>query len=380
MLLKNAPTHFAPPERKSSDEIQQDVISISNNPVIDSLMTISNGLFAVINDKRQVISLNDSFLKLMGIENVKEALGLRPGEYVKCIHACEMPAGCGTSEYCSTCGAVLSIIAAMDTRKPQDQTCALTIEKDNQNLDLYFSVRSCPIYVEDKVFVLLFLQDISIQQYRACLESSFFHDINNILCALTMKSGLLATKQQAPQEKLQELAIIVQRVVQEVSIQNNMMKSIEPNYQPLYSEVSVNNLLREVELVFQEHPLTLMRNVEVAFPTYDLRLTTDFHLTCRIIVNMVTNALEATREGGTVRVFTEPGANTVTLCVWNEGCIPEEIRRRIFQRNFSTKGTIGRGFGTSSMKLFGEKILGGRITFETSEEAGTFFRFAQIYP
>ncbi|MDU0460952.1 MAG: sensor histidine kinase [Geobacteraceae bacterium] len=343
-------------------------------------MTISNGLFAVINDKRQVISLNDSFLKLMGIENVKEALGLRPGEYVKCIHACEMPAGCGTSEYCSTCGAVLSIIAAMDTRKPQDQTCALTIEKDNQNLDLYFSVRSCPIYVEDKVFVLLFLQDISIQQYRACLESSFFHDINNILCALTMKSGLLATKQQAPQEKLQELAIIVQRVVQEVSIQNNMMKSIEPNYQPLYSEVSVNNLLREVELVFQEHPLTLMRNVEVAFPTYDLRLTTDFHLTCRIIVNMVTNALEATREGGTVRVFTEPGANTVTLCVWNEGCIPEEIRRRIFQRNFSTKGTIGRGFGTSSMKLFGEKILGGRITFETSEEAGTFFRFAQIYP
>jgi len=380
MQLINAPTYFAPPERKSSDEIQQDVISISNNPVIDSLMTISNGLFAVINDKRQVISLNDSFLKLMGIENVKEALGLRPGEYVKCIHACEMPAGCGTSEYCSTCGAVLSIIAAMETKKPQDQTCALTVEKDNQNLDLYFSVRSCPIYVEDKIFVLLFLQDISIQQYRACLESSFFHDINNILCALTMKSGLLATKQQVPQEKLQELAIIVQRVVQEVSIQNNMMKSIEPNYQPLYSEVSVNSLLREVELVFQEHPLTLKRNVAVAFPPYDLNLTTDFHLTCRIVVNMVTNALEATRDGGTVRVFTEPGANTLTLCVWNEGCIPDETRKRIFQRNFSTKGTVGRGFGTSSMKLFGEKILGGRVTFETSEEAGTFFRFTQIYP
>jgi len=136
----------------------------------------------------------------------------------------------------------------------------------------------------------------------------------------------------------------------------------------------------KVELVFQEHPLTLKRNVAVAFPPYDLNLTTDFHLTCRIVVNMVTNALEATRDGGTVRVFTEPGANTLTLCVWNEGCIPDETRKRIFQRNFSTKGTVGRGFGTSSMKLFGEKILGGRVTFETSEEAGTFFRFTQIYP
>lgn len=379
MQFEYAHTHFAEPRRKTKAEMQQDVAAITNNPVIDCLMSISNGLFAVLNDKRQLVALNDAFLKLMGIENVEEALGLRPGEYVHCVHACEMPGGCGTSEYCSTCGAVLSILAALETRTPHEETCALTVEKDNQNIELYFLVRSCPIFIESCVFILLFLQDISSQQYRACLESSFFHDINNILCGLTMKSELLTAKSLPSQEEIHELNTIVQRIVQEVSIQRNMMMAMEPTYHPLYTEVSINSLLSEIELVFRDHPLTLKRTVKVDYPADDFVLTTDFHLTCRIVVNMVTNALEVTPEGGTVRVFTELAANSFTLCVWNEGAIPEDIAKRIFQRNFSTKGALGRGFGSYSMKLFGEKILGGRVSFESSEAAGTTFRFAQIH-
>jgi sensor histidine kinase regulating citrate/malate metabolism len=45
---------------------------------------------------------------------------------------------------------------------------------------------------------------------------------------------------------------------------------------------------------------------------------------------------------------------------------------QLFQRSFSTKGT-GRGIGTYSMKLFGEKYLEGRVDFESTRENGTTF-------
>jgi len=372
------PTHYAPAERKNGVELDEDIRRATTNDFIDGLMKIANGLFAVLNDKRQVLSLNDSFIKLLGVEDTGQILGLRPGETVSCIHACEMPGGCGTSEYCSTCGAVVSIMAALETRQPQERTCALTVEKDGQNVDLYFSVRSCPLVIDDSLYVLLFLQDISMQQYRACLDRTFFHDINNILCALVGKSELLSTRPQPSEEKLKELHHIVLRISQEISIQNSLQKSLDVSYKPLYAEVTANGILSEVDQLFHDHPLTSCRTLEVSPALYDIALTTDFHLASRIVINMVTNALEATQKGGKVALSIQPQHNSVSFCVWNDGAIAEEISRRIFQRNFSTKGSMGRGFGTYSMKLFGERVLGGSVQFKSSEENGTLFSFTLL--
>ncbi|MHC4874743.1 MAG: ATP-binding protein [Planctomycetota bacterium] len=52
----------------------------------------------------------------------------------------------------------------------------------------------------------------------------------------------------------------------------------------------------------------------------------------------------------------------------------EDVKLRVFQRNFSTKADNGRGLGTFSMKLFGEKFLGGSVTFVSTEEEGTVFK------
>lgn len=371
-------TYFAPADRKSAAELGEDITRATTNDFISGLMNIANGLFAVLNDKRQVIALNDSFIKLLGIEDTGQILGLRPGESVNCIHACEMPGGCGTSEYCSTCGAVVSIMAAMETRKPQERTCALTVEKDNQKVDLYFSVRSCPLEIDDDLYVLLFLQDISMQQYRACLDRTFFHDINNILCALIGKSELISRNLQPSEEKLQELHHIVLRVAQEISIQNSLQKSLDVSYKPLYAEVKVNSILTEIDQLFHDHPLTKVRTLEVSYAPYDIPMMTDFHLSSRIVINMVTNALEATPEGGKVVLSAEPHQNSISFCVWNSGVIPEDVALRVFQRNFSTKGSLGRGFGTYSMKLFGEQVLGGSVQFDSLEGKGTTFRFTLL--
>ena len=168
-------THFAPAERATASELVRDISHITNNPIINTLMNVSFGLFAVLNDKRQILSLNRSFLDLLGVENVETILGLRPGEYIGCINATEMPGGCGTSTRCSECGAVVTILAALESDAPQEDTCKLTVKRDNRGVDLLFKVKCCRTTIGEERFLLLFLQDVTP------LKEEAFQELHSII-------------------------------------------------------------------------------------------------------------------------------------------------------------------------------------------------------
>ena len=89
---------------------------------------------------------------------------------------------------------------------------------------------------------------------------------------------------------------------------------------------------------------------------------------------MLTNAFEATPEGGEVKLWVEDAEEVVNFCVWNCRGIPEDVARRLFQRNFTTKEGSGRGLGTYAMRLLGETYLQGKVDFVTSATEGTLFR------
>ena len=59
--------------------------------------------------------------------------------------------------------------------------------------------------------------------------------------------------------------------------------------------------------------------------------------------------------------------------VHNDAVMPPEVQMQVFQRSFSTKARLGRGIGTHSMRLFGERYLGGKVDFISREFAGTTF-------
>ena len=88
---------------------------------------------------------------------------------------------------------------------------------------------------------------------------------------------------------------------------------------------------------------------------------------------MIINAFEATPAGGAIRFWVEQTDKDVSFKVWNSQPIAPEQGLRIFQRNYSTKSSTGRGLGTYSMKLFGETYLGGEVDFVSSEADGTTF-------
>jgi len=368
-------TYFAPAERADDNDLVTEIQIINNNPVMTGLLHSISGLLAILDEHRQIVALNDSFLQMLGIDDPAKALGLRQGEALQCIHAHEEPAGCGTTKFCSTCGAAIAIVSSLEQDKPDERICALTAKRADVTIDIVLLVRSNPIKIDGKRFLLLFLQDISVQHQRAALERTFFHDINNMLSGLVGASELLAL-QNSKSDLVKIISRSSLRLTQEIQMQKCLLENVHFSYQPLRHEILPKQVIEELQSFFAKHPATLNKNIYFSTSGPILSIKTDSSLLLRVLCNMITNALEATDEKGTVKVWFEQNHNLLSFCVWNDKTIREDVALRIFQRNFSTKEEAGRGLGTYSMKLFGEKFLGGKVDFTTSLQEGTVFKFS----
>lgn len=367
-------TFFASPHRSDFEVLERDLDLISQNPVIDGLMNFVSGLFAVLNQDRQVIALNNSFFELIGIEDTAKFFGLRLGEVVDCIHSRDMPGGCGTSRFCSSCGAAISMVAVLGRNKADERTCSLEVMRNDRIVDLFLSIKCCPLDIDGRRFLLLFVQDISKEQQIFNLKKVFFHDISNTLVGLLGRCELLLHDHlNTAQQDLKEIYDLSLRIASEIAIQKNFFSEDTCIPNPVYCDISADTIFDELKTIYKKH--TAVNNKKLVFKAFDkdIILRTDRSLILRILCNMITNALEASTSDDEVRVFFDVDESKIIFSVWNRTFMPENISLRIFQRNFSTKKGLERGLGTYSMKFFGETILNGIVSFKTSEDKGTVF-------
>ena len=365
-----------PYPRVGEDVLNIQLESVSRNPVVDELLRSVGGLFAVLNESRQILALNDALSDFLGWKDASAVLGLRPGEALRCLHAGEKPEGCGTTSFCETCGAAIAMAVSLTQDRPVERSCVLQADRSGGRTDAMLRVRSSPLAYDRGRLLLLFIQDVTREQQRALLERAFFHDILNTATGLSGLCELLSLKKTDGDGGIaRRLHRLAERMVQEIEIQRLFAGTeSESQFKPVHQRISILEILSDVESVFTLHPVTRGRLLRIAPPPKDEQVETNPALLLRLLVNMVVNALEATNEGDEARVWVEREANSVTFCVWNRPAIPTGVALRIFQRNFSTKAALGRGFGTFSLKWIGERLLGARVDFASSEKQGTTFR------
>lgn len=365
---------FSPePGAASAEQLASEIKTISDAPLMTGLLDSISGMLAVLDEHRQLVAVNDTLMKVLGVEDAKETLGLRLGEAMHCIHADKEPAGCGTTKYCSSCGAAIAMVVSLTSETPCEKMCALKVEQNGVSKDLALLVKTHPMVIDGKRFLILFLQDVTEHQKRAIFERTFLHDINNLIAGLVGASQLLATTDLSVQMAEQVYKTSV-RLANEVKIQQYLASSDDVFYKARYETVTVAAVYDELVSFLENHPRKKGKEIQYSNEAVGDELTTDLSLLTRILLNMVLNALEASEKEGLVKVWTDQIKGRIRFNVWNEGKIPEDVARRIFQRNFSTKSQEGRGVGTYSMKLFGERILDGKVSFTTSEN-GTVFSF-----
>jgi two-component system NtrC family sensor kinase len=93
------------------------------------------------------------------------------------------------------------------------------------------------------------------------------------------------------------------------------------------------------------------------------------------LLNLLRNAREAMADGGAIDVYVKPEGMSVVVSVEDRGGgIPDDIRARVFDPFFSTKGE-GTGLGLAITRQIVE-AHGGTVTCDAREGGGTRFRIA----
>lgn len=366
-------TYFATPERENKAILTHSLHQISNSPLLSGLLNTISGFLAVLNDKRQILTVNRELFNSLGFDSRDSIFGLRPGEVLNCVHSKDMPSGCGTGPFCASCEAAIAIVSSIEEGKPVERNCAIDVQKDGEKVSLMLKIRSQPVTIEDQKLILLFMQDITREQQLATLEHTFFHDINNILMMLITAADL--QQLQNPSELNETIQKASHRLKQEVAAQRSLIAGKGRGMTPELKPVSLTEITNDLESFFENHPASFNKKIIFNQSSNDLKVRTDAAMLQKILSNMIINALEASTPQEAVIFTPSLSQNKIVFEVSNKAYIPAKIGMRIFQKNFSTKANEGRGMGTWSMKYFGEKILGGKVSFRSSADKGTTFKF-----
>ncbi len=149
MLATSLPTLFAPAERFSEDNLLRQVDYFSEPSLTRHILDAVPSLLMILNAQRQIVYANQALLTLVTGGEESKVHGMRPGEVLNCIHARRTEGGCGTTEECSTCGAVLAILAGLKGEKAVRE-CRVTrrLEEGVEALDL--QVFTTPLSCKEK--------------------------------------------------------------------------------------------------------------------------------------------------------------------------------------------------------------------------------------
>jgi len=366
-------TSFAPAERACENSISADAKCIAAEGLVEHLLNTVPYVILILNEFRQIVYNNQYLLDLLGEVSDRDVLGKRPGEILDCIHSDETPGGCGTTEFCRECGAVNAIILSQSSKSTAVRECRI-LNTVGDPLD--FRVWAAPYIFEGRQLTAFSLHDIRHEKRRQVLERTFFHDLNNIVTVLISNSMFLASPQglNDVKESVQAIHIASKELASEIESHKRLLKAESGELAVNVTSIRTRSLLDEVALVYGDQSKKGDQTVIEFEEVDDVEITSDRELLLRVLGNMVRNALEATSKGGTVTISCRMKGSSTHFSVHNHGYMHHSTQHQLFQRSFTTKGA-GRGIGTYSMKLFGQRYLRGKVWFTTSEEEGTTFHY-----
>lgn len=367
-------TSYLSPDRTPADVLAAEIARAAHNPLLTALLDASGTAAAVLDRNRQAVAVNLEYLKVAGVDGPASALGLRPGEAVGCAYHDDGPGGCGAGRACPTCGAAIALLVAMHRGRANERTCALERRRDGVSSDLMLRVRVVPVELDGEPFLLLALRDVTAENQRDALARVFLHDLANVAVGLQAATARLDGPRRDP-SAVEDVRFLSEFLVREVAVQRALCGGVA-DLRTAPRRIEIDDLLEKVRRAVQRHPAAETRRIEVSRTAARTIVWSDPTLLQHVLHNMAINALEATARGEAIRITVEERLGRVSFRVWNAGAIPAAVAPRIFQRHFSTKPGPGRGHGTYAMKLFGEQVIGGQVTFTSSAAEGTSFRMS----
>lgn len=335
---------------------------VAECPVLPDILESVPHPAVVVNGSRQILLWNQCLSR----EAVR---GLRAGEVFGCANAPEGPEGCGSSENCSLCGAWQALSNCLNLNKPAQAECRIRTEGGASS---EYMVSARPLCLGSGRIAIAVFQDIGVEKRRDVLERVFLHDLLNTAAGITGILDLLSMPGLAPGETAffhRQLSTLAGNLVEEIRAHRQVTEA--ENGTVRVEPVRVN--IRMLLTALSTHSADLKGRIVQFAAVPDVNIVTDIVLLRRVLTNLVRNALEASRAGDVVTLWCDVHDDCARFHVHNPSVMTEDVKRQVFQRSFTTKAEAGHGLGTYSAKLFAERYLKGRVSFQSGAPDGTVF-------
>jgi signal transduction histidine kinase len=230
--------------------------------------------------------------------------------------------------------------------------------------------------------ILGYLVEKERAEHRARLEntrlaavgravSEIAHDMKSPLMTIGGFAKQVSSTLQTDEKARKKLDL----VLRETSRLESMVREMLDFGRPLQLKTKMENLNTLVgectELsrpMAEEQGVVIQTELDLDLPSQPL----DREKFKQVILNLITNSVQASPSGKTVWVGTRGEKNEVVLDVSDCGCgFPDEDREKIFQPFFSTKKE-GTGLGLPIVKKIA-KAHGGAISVRSNPEGGVTF-------
>src|SRR6266550_1174557 len=209
------------------------------------------------------------------------------------------------------------------------------------------------------------------------LASGVAHDFNNSLAAILGRAQLILRRVK-DEELIRSLGIIVTAAEDAAStvrrIQTFARKSVATEFELL----DVGNLLRDaIEITrtrWQNEALAAGLNIDVVLNAEPQSFIAGNASELReVFVNLIVNAVDAMPHGGSLKICCNRKGERIKLRFADTGTgMKEEVRERIFEPFYTTKGVHGTGLGLAVSYGIIERHQ-GMITVESQLRKGTTF-------
>ncbi len=185
------------------------------------------------------------------------------------------------------------------------------------------------------------------------LAGGIAHDFNNLLQAILGYAQLMRQKSQDVEFVDRSLKVVEAAALDGTETVRRIQTFARLRPEEEFVAVDVNKIVKdtialtrprwEEKVAHDSLPLELRLDLGTVEPIRGrpARLT-------ELLTNLFLNALDAMPDGGTLTIATQKERDDVTIMVKDTGIgMSEQVRKRVFEPFFSTKGELGSGLGLS---------------------------------
>jgi len=282
--------------------------------------------------------------------------------------------------------------AALEGRsQDEDETDVTTICRISDGIKKHYTVRATPIEGKENTVegAVILLGDVThfkeIDEMKSDFVSTVSHEFRTPLTSIQMGVGLLlesnfvkdGTREKDLLDAIDEDSKRLNRLVSELlDLTRIESGKISMEFRRIDAVRIIADVVRSFELQAKEKGIELNKEIKAEEP---INIYADSDKVTWVLVNLISNAMRYTQQGGNITVSIEQNVNKAYIAVKDTGIgIPKKYHEIIFDKFTQVKNdgvtAGGAGLGLAISKDI-VKAHKGRIWVESEEGKGSTFIF-----